>query len=42
MDAAKKHADLIALHMPRSHDRHIAVVDESGLEVYRLLVIKKK
>lgn len=41
LDAAKKHADLIALHMPKSHTRHVVVVDESGTELHKLPVIKQ-
>lgn len=38
INAARKHADLIALHMPRTHTRHIVVVDENGAELHRLPV----
>lgn len=41
-EAARKHADLIALHMPRTHDRHVSVVDEAGEELHRVAVQRRE
>ena len=39
-DAAKQHANLIALHMPSSHSRHICVLDADGNELHKVHVGK--
>ena len=38
--AAKDHAEHIARLMPNTHDRHVAVLDETGHEVHRVPVPK--
>lgn len=41
LNAAKEHAERIALLMPKTRERHVSVLDEVGAEVHRVSIAKE-